>query len=166
MALLRNIVITLIISVCIVPLKTAACSCLYMGKFIDYTGGRGIIKARVKQYGAKLSHSETLYEHMTVEVMDVIDGKYKRNEIIFLGDPGNLCRAYVDSDRFPIGSKHLISISSSKHIQALGGCGESAVAINDGKVWGGEIVNGKYEKYSIELDEYLELLRVQRAKTQ
>jgi len=136
-----------------------ACSCVYAGKFIDYTSNSGVIRATIKQLGPKLSHGNTLYESMTVEVNEVVKGEYDKRDIIFLGDPGHLCRAYVNSERFKIGSEHLIAISSKKEIQPLGGCGESAVAINDGKISGRELIGNQYKRYSFDLHEYLEMLK-------
>ena len=138
---------------------TFACSCMYAGKFIEYTSNGGIVRANVKELGSKLSHGDTLYESMTVEVSEVIKGQYNKKEITFLGDPGHLCRAYVDSERFKIGSEHLISISNNDPIQPLGGCGESAVVIKDGKVQGVEIIDKRYESYSIDLKDYLKMLK-------
>ena len=139
-----------------------ACSCLYAGKFSDYVAGdKGVVRATNMKYGPKLSHGGTLYESMFVEVTDVIKGEYNSKELTLLGDPGHLCRDYVNSMRFKIGSEHLISISSEEAIQPLGGCGESSVVIKDGKVEGVERKDNKNNKYSIDLNDLIKLLKDQ-----
>lgn len=138
-----------------------ACSCAYIGSFINYTKNGGVVRATIKEFGLKLSNGSTFYESMTVEVSQVIKGEYSEREITFLGDRGFNCRAYVDSERFKIGSEHLISLSNNDPIQPLGGCGESAVLIKDGKVHGEELINNKFESYSITLQDYFEMLNAQ-----
>lgn len=134
---------------------------MYAGKFSEYTSHEdiGIVRAKVKSYGSQLSFGSTLYESMAVEALEVIKGKYSHRDLYLLGDPGNLCRDYVDSKRFPIGSEHLISISNEKLVQPLGGCGESSVIIQDGRVNGVVMENDKYIQYSTDLDDFLEEIK-------
>ncbi len=145
-----------------IPSPSFACSCDYVGKFSEYTlGDKGIVRATVKEYGPKLPHGETLYESMTVEITDVIKGKYNNKKLTLLGDPGHLCRDYVDSTRFKVGTEHLISISSEKTTQPLGGCGESSVAIKDDQIVGVEWKDNKRNNYSMNLREFVKLLTEQ-----
>jgi hypothetical protein len=151
-------IMLLIIALCF-PGISIACSCAYMGKFIEYTsGGNGVIHARIISYGSRLPHGNTLYESMVVEVIEVIKGKYTGQEIIFLGDPGHLCRAYVDSEKFAVGSEHFISIGSEELIQPLGGCGESSVIIKGDLIEGIEITDSGYVPYTLKIRELVELL--------
>ncbi len=137
-----------------------ACSCAYMGKFIEYTsGGNGVIHARIISYGPGLTHGNTLYENMVVEVIEVIKGKYTGQKLIFLGDPGHLCRAYIDSEKFAVGSEHFISISSEESIQALGGCGESSVIIKGDFIEGIELIDNSYEPYILKVHDLVKLLK-------
>jgi len=141
--------------------SSLACQCMYAGKFSEYTSHEdiGIVRAKVMSYGAQLSFGSTLYESMAVEVLEVIKGKYSHRDLYLLGDPGNLCRDYVDSKRFSIGSEHFISIANQKLVQPLGGCGESSVIIQDGRVNGIVIENEKYIQYSADLDEFIEEIK-------
>jgi hypothetical protein len=133
-----------------------------VGKFSEYTsGGNGVIRARVKSYGPRLPHGNTLYESMVVEVTEVTKGKYTGQELTFLGDPGHLCRAYIDSEKFEVGSEHFISISNEESIQALGGCGESSVIIKGDFIEGYEITDGGYEPYTLKVRDLLKLLKAQ-----
>ncbi len=136
-----------------------ACSCSYAGNFKQYTAGdSGVVRATVIEYGPRLSHGQTLYESMRIEVTEVVKGEYNNKHLTLLGDPGHLCRDYIDSKRFGIGSEHLISISSEDTTQPLGGCGESSVAIKDGQVVGVELKNNQLIDYSMSLEEYIKLL--------
>jgi len=84
-----------------------ACSCRYAGEFKEYTSKRGgVIRGKIISYGPKLSHGKTLYESMVVEIIDVIKGNYSKKSLTLLGDPGHLCRAYVNSERFAIGTEY------------------------------------------------------------
>lgn len=138
-----------------------ACSCMYQGEFKEYATKRdGIIRARINSYGSKLSHGETLYESMIVEVTDVIKGNYSNSSLIFLGDPGYLCRAYVNSEQFTIGSEHLFSIfSSEKDSQPLGGCGESSVVIKGDYVEGYKQTNDGCKSYRLKIADLIKFLQ-------
>jgi len=141
------------------PSLSMACSCAYAGKFIEYTsGGNGVIRAKIKGYGSRLSHGETLYESMIVEVTEVIKGNYTGRELTFLGDPGHLCRAYVNSERFEVGSEHFISIFNDKSTQPLGGCGESSVIIKGDMI---ELTNNGYRLYTLKVPDLIKLLNDQ-----
>jgi hypothetical protein len=134
-----------------------------MGKFSEYTSdGYGVIRARIKSYGPRLTHGTTLYESMLVEVNEVVKGKYTGQEIVFLGDPGHLCRAYIDSEKFVVGSEHFISIASEESVQALGGCGESSVVIKGDFVEGVELTDSGFEAYTLKIRDLLKLLAAQQ----
>lgn len=155
-------IILLLIALCF-PGISMACSCVYVGEFIKYTsGGHGVIHARIKSYGPRLAHGNTLHESMTVEVVEVIRGNYTGEELVLLGDPGHLCRAYVDSGRFEVGSEHLISIAGEEAIQPLGGCGESSVIIKGDFVEGVELTDSGFEPYTLKIRDLLNLLAAQQ----
>mgnify|MGYP000544723601 CR=1 FL=1 len=138
-----------------------ACKCMYRGKFSKYTASTdmGIVRAKITSYGPKLPHGTTLHESMAVEVIAVIKGNYIHRELHLLGDPGNRCRDYVNSDRFQIGSEHFFAISGEKMVQPLGGCGESSVVINDNIIKGMFWENNKAVPYTIDLETFMESLK-------
>ncbi len=151
----------LFIALCL-PNLSMACSCAYAGKFIEYTsGGKGVIRAKVKGYGPRLSHGETLYESMMVEVTEVIKGNFTGRELTLLGDPGHLCRAYVNSERFEVGSEHFISLFNDKPTQPLGGCGESSVIIKGDLIVGRELTDNGYRLYTLKVPALIKLLKEQ-----
>lgn len=154
-------VVLLLISLCL-PGISMACSCAYAGKFVEYAlDGKGVVRAKIKNYGPRLSHGKTLYESMTVEVTQVVKGNYKAAELTLLGDPGHLCRAYVDSQRFEIGSEHFFAILDDDSRQALGGCGESSVIIKDDLVEGRELTDKGFKLYTLKVSELVEALKEQ-----
>ena len=136
-----------------------ACSCMSKGQFLEYAEqGAGVIHARVVRYGDKLSHGETLYDRMVVEVVAVITGGFELDSLILMGDPGHLCREYVDSRNFVIGNEYLIALHGNEPVQPFGGCGEAWLAVKDESVEGYAFVEGGYRKYSRPLAEVLEAL--------
>lgn len=160
----KSSIVLLIIVLCF-PNVLAACSCAYGGKFSKYTSGdNGVIRAKIKSYGPRLPHGKTLYESMVVEVTEVIKGEYTGQELTFLGDPGNLCRAYVNSEIFKVGSEHFIAIASEKSVQPLGGCGESSVMIKGDVIEGKELTNNGYKPYTLKTLDLVKLLKSQRDK--
>jgi hypothetical protein len=137
-----------------------ACSCPYAGKFIEYiSGGKGVIRATVKSYGPRLTHGDTLYESMVVEVTAVIKGQYSGQELTFLGDPGNLCRAYVNAEKFVVGSEHFFSIANEKSTQPLGGCGESSVIIKGDYIEGKELIENSYQPYTMKIVNLITIIK-------
>lgn len=138
-----------------------ACKCEYRGKFSEYTADKetSIVRAKITSYGPKLPHGDTLHESMSVEVLDVIKGKYIHQELYLLGDPGYMCRDYVNSTRFQIGSEHIFALFSEKMVQPLGGCGESSVAINEDKVKGMFWENNIVVPYTIDLETFIDSLK-------
>ena len=141
------------------PQLSHACSCAYMGKFIEYSEGHTIIRGEIKSYGPRLSHGEALHATMKVSIVEVITGSIPHTIIEFTGDPGHLCLTYVNSDRYPIGSEHLFTVHSQDKKQGLGGCGEVSVSIIDGKVKGFEFVDGERVAYSIDYDDFIKLVK-------
>ena len=157
---MRNIMISLSLGlICLFyPYIATACSCYDAGKFVDYVAGGKAIKGRVISYGDKLSHGETLYVSMHVEVIDVVKGEFKPKHVVFLGDPGDLCRDYVDSTRFKLGDEFLFAVYGDEKTLELGGCGESSISIKDGKVHGVDWVDYEPVAYEINYDEFIEIL--------
>jgi len=134
-----------------------------MGKFIEYASNRdGVVRAKVKSYGPRLSHGKTLYESMVVEIMEVVKGKYAQEELTFLGDPGNLCRGYVDSLKFKIGSEHFFSLTNKNVTQPLGGCGESSLPIKGDLIEGNELVGNTYKPYTMRVIDLIKSLKAKK----
>lgn len=103
-----------------------ACDCTSKGAFAEYASkSKGVIRARIASYGEQLSYGETLFENMSVDVVSVEKGSLSFKSIVLLGDPGNLCRDYVDSARFEIGKEFLIALHGDEAVQPFGGCGEA-----------------------------------------
>jgi hypothetical protein len=110
------------------------------GSFVEYADqSAGVIRAKVVSYGEQFSRGETLFDSMTVEVVAVVKGNLEFDSIVLLGDPGHLCREYVDSRNFEIGKEYLIALHGDEAVQPFGGCGEAWLEIRDdvalGRVW-------------------------------
>jgi len=136
-----------------------ACSCASKGAFLEYAKqSAGVIQARVVSFGDKLGHGETLHESMVVEVVSVVTGDLKFDSILLMGDPGHLCREYVDSRNFIIGRSYLIALHGDEAVQPFGGCGEAWVAVNGKSVEGHSYTEGEYKKYSLPMTEVLDVL--------
>ena len=137
-----------------------ACSCLYAGHFSEYSKEQTVIRGKVESYGAKLSHGKTLYETMTVSIEKLVRGSFQHPVIEFIGDPGNLCLTYVDSDTYSIGSEHLFTVFSKDEKQGLGGCGEVSVSIVGntikGRKWND--VEDDWIQYSEDYDKFIQTL--------
>ena len=140
-----------------------ACSCRYGGEFKEYASKRGgVIRAKITSYGPKLSHGKTLYESMVVEITDVIKGNYSVKSLTLLGDPGHLCRAYVNSERFAIGTEHFFSVNTQESsVQPLGGCGESSVVIKGEFVEGIKRTNDGYQSYTLKIPDLIKSIQSQ-----
>ena len=137
-----------------------ACSCAYRGDFVDYAkGSEGVIHAKIKRYGKKLSHGETLYSSMVVEVVAVITGGLEHDSITLLGDPGFLCRDYVDSQNFVIGAEFLIALHSTDARQSFGGCGEAWVVLDNDTIRGRSWATKGFRNYSLSLTELITQLQ-------
>jgi len=151
--------IFLIAVLVLISLQSAyACSCTYRGKFTEYAKGSVVIEAEIKSYGTKLGHGKTLHKTMKVSITEVIKGTFSHTSIEFQGDPGHLCLSYVDSEKYPIGSKHLFAVLNEQK-QGLGGCGEVSVSIVGGKVNGIEMVDGKWFQYSVDYDDFIKTVK-------
>jgi len=159
---LNSLTIIILLFGFFLPSVSMACSCTYGGKFSEYSSkSKGVIRAKIKSYGPRLPHGETLYESMVVEVIEVIKGKYKNHKLTLLGDPGFLCRDYVNAKRFGIESEHLFSLANEKTTQPLGGCGESSVVIKGNIIEGNELIEDVYKPYTMSVADFIELLKVQ-----
>ena len=138
---------------CFLPSTTFACSCVWGGKFSQIAKkSEVVVHARIKNFGSRLSHGETLHENMVVEVIDVIKGSYQGTSLKLLGDPGHLCRAYVDTSRFKIGDEHLFALRNEESTQPLVGCGESAILIEHDLAVGYELGESEFKQYTIPLE--------------
>ena len=139
--------------------EATACSCAWRGKFVDYAKhSEGVIRARIVGYGRKLSHGETLFDRMSVEIVAVLKGNLPFESIQLMGDPGHLCRDYVDSRTFVIGSEFLIALRSNEAVQPFGGCGEAWLKLDGGVVRGVDWASGEPREYSMPLDDLLNAL--------
>lgn len=140
--------------------SAAACSCMSKGSFVAYAQqSSGVIRARIVGYGDKLSHGDTLFESMTVDVVSVVKGNLRFDSIVLLGDPGFLCRDYVDSRNLVIGKEYLIALHTDAAEQPFGGCGEAWLSLDEGVATGHHWIDDKWQEYTIPLDELLDVLR-------
>ena len=139
--------------------EAIACSCMSRGAFVDYTKqSQGVIRAKIVAYGDKLLHGDTLYESMSVDVISVVKGALNFESIVLLGDPGHLCRDYVDSKRLVIGREYLIALHSDENVQPFGGCGEAWLRIDGDTAKGYKWVGDEYQEYAQPLSSLLEKL--------
>ena len=144
----------------VVSNQALACSCVYQGDFLDYANASaGVIHARVVKFGDKLSHGETLHASMVVKVVSVITGELEFETLVLMGDPGFLCRDYVDSRNFRIGEEYLIALHGIEAVQPFGGCGEAWVAVQGELVVGRSFTADGYRKYSLAMAEVLDGLK-------
>lgn len=136
--------------------EAMACSCAWRGNFVEYAQhSQAVVKARIASYGEQLSHGETLFDSMKIEVVSVLKGGVSFESIVLLGDPGFLCRDYVDSRRFVIGKEYVIALHEDSATQAFGGCGEAWLEIDGDLAVGTDWNNGEPRGYSMPLEELL-----------
>jgi len=161
---MRNklLAIVLGISFSLVSQVSEACDCLYWGKFADYVADGKAVRAQIMSYGERLPHSESVYDTMTVKVIEVVKGEFSPKTIIFWGDPGHLCRDYVDSKKFKIGSEFIFSISGDEENQVLGGCGESSVLMKNDKIYGEDWIDYKPVPYEMDYNNFLKVINAPR----
>lgn len=140
--------------------EAKACDCLSKGSFVEYAiQSEGIIRAKVVSFGEPLSHGETLFDSMSVEVIAVVKGSLQFESIVLMGDPGLLCREYVDTRNFVIGKEYLIALHGDESIQPFGGCGEAWVEVDDNVVEGRIWTDGVPQPYSLPLQDLLKSLK-------
>jgi hypothetical protein len=136
--------------------EATACSCMSKGNFVEYANqSEGVIRAKIVGYGNQLSHGNSLFESMSVEVIAVVKGNLQFESIVLLGDPGHLCRDYVDSRNFVIGEEYLIALHGDEAVQPFGGCGEAWLKIRDDVAVGYVWTDGEPQKYSVSLQDLL-----------
>jgi hypothetical protein len=121
-----------------IPLA-AACSCVYVGDFIEYAKQTGVIRAKVLRLGPNLAQDQAMYGDnrvfMDVQVIDVLKGDYKDVAMRLVGDNGAQCLSYVNGDYFRPGREFIIAFSGHEVEQHLLGCGESFVRVDGEKVY-------------------------------
>ena len=88
-----------------------ACSCDYGGPFLKMAP-RASLVALVKV--TKFLAFKTIYDHKTpmsmeVEIIDIYKGAENRKTVTVWGDPGNLCRPYLDT--FTEGQAYVIAFN-------------------------------------------------------
>jgi len=88
-----------------------------------------------------------------------VKGSLQLDSIVLMGDPGFLCRDYVDSRNFVIGKEYLIALHGDEAVQPFGGCGEAWLEIDDGVAKGREWTAGESKKYSLPLQDLLKSLK-------
>jgi len=124
--------------------------------FIEYADrSASVIHARVVRLGPRLPHGETLHESMRVQVVSVVKGNFDHDAAVLLGDPGFMCRDYVDSRVFVVGKEFLIALHSDAAEQPFGGCGEAWVTVNGDVVEGAAYTERGRARYSLPLNEVL-----------
>ena len=157
--MINRILTTLLILFVFCIGDAVACSCSSKGHFVDYASqSKRVIRARIVSYGERLSHGETLFESMSVDVVSVVKGSLSFKSIVLLGDSGHLCRDYVDSRHFEIGKEFLIALHGDEAIQPFGGCGEAWLEIDSGVAKGRDWVDGELREYALPLQDLLKTL--------
>lgn len=142
--------------------EATACSCASKGSFVEYAKqSEGVIRARIVSYGKKLSHGETLFDSMSVEIIAVLKGGLRFETIQLMGDPGHLCRDYVDSRIFVVGKEFLIALHGDEAVQPFGGCGEAWIELAGGVAKGVNWADGEPREYSMQLDDLLQALKAE-----
>ena len=137
-----------------------ACSCLYGGKFEEFSQTNPIIvRASISHYGNELRINTDYFENMVVKVSEVVKGELPHGDLVLQGDTGMSCSYYITVNRFPIGNEYLFSLTGSESVQMLPGCGESSVLINGAFVEGVELTDSGYDNYRIQLEEFIERIR-------
>ncbi|MFN3199026.1 MAG: hypothetical protein ACE366_11565 [Bradymonadia bacterium] len=125
-------------SALLVPLSAFACDCGYGGSFEELASkGDLAIRAKVLSYGPWKNevHGTTIYRTMDVQVLDVLKGESQRKRIRLMGDDGRLCRPYITTERFPIGSEMLFVLDQSRGFPIpISNCGEFWLQVKDGRV--------------------------------
>ena len=139
---------------------TFACSCAWRGAFEQYAGNSPVVvRAKLVSYGKKLAHGDTLYASMRIKIVETIRGDISHTAITLLGDPGFLCRDYVDSRRHIIGETYLMALHNTDNEQPFGGCGEAWLRIDGDTAHGLTLTEQGWEKYSVAVTELIARLQ-------
>lgn len=134
-----------------------ACTCAYLGAFESYSNTTPIVvRATILGFGEKLAISSDYYSSLVAEITEVYKGNFANARVTLLGDRGMDCRSYISLHQFEIGDEYLFSLTSGNPTQALGGCGESFVKIEENMIHGSGFVNGKWGAYSSTLADLLD----------
>ena len=157
--MINRILVVILLLVALSFNDAMACSCVSKGSFVEYARqSEGVIRAKIVRHGRKLSHGDTLYESMSVEVVAVLKGDLEFESIELLGDPGFLCRDFVDSRVFVVGKEFLIALHGDEAVQPFGGCGEAWLALAGDVARGSKWEDGELLKYTIKMDEVIRRL--------
>lgn len=141
----------------------AACSCEYMGDFLEYAKQTGVIRAKVLRLGPNLALGQDTHDdirvYMDVQVIDVLKGEYKDVAMRLAGDSGAQCLSYVNADYFRPGHEFIIAFSGHEVEQRLLGCGETFVRVKGEKVYGKRLVKGGFEAYEFDLTRFIQVIQ-------
>ena len=96
---------------------------------------------------------------MVVEVVSVVSGVLQHDSVVLMGDPGHLCREYVDSRNFGIGNEYLIALHGDEAVQPFGGCGEAWMAVDGELAIGHSFTDDGYRKYLLSIAEVIDKLK-------
>lgn len=138
-----------------------ACSCIWGGPFADVAAeSELVLKGKILGYGPVLDVNfespATVYESMTIQVTEVIHGKYKSKTLVVLGDRGIDCRPYITQSRFPKKSDILLALRTpKKDVVPLSSCGEYSIQLKREDAIGKKWIDLKQVSYTVPLEELL-----------
>ncbi|RZK11658.1 MAG: hypothetical protein EOO43_19205 [Flavobacterium sp.] len=126
---MKNIFVFIII--CTFATNSYACDCEYEGSFFKVFNHNSFV-ARVKVVkflSYKDIYGEQIPMSMRVDIIEIYKGTEQRRSVVVWGDPGNLCRPYLN--RFKKNQYYIISFSPAGKDEnekltdySIGNCGE------------------------------------------
>jgi hypothetical protein len=125
---------------------------------------QAVIRAKVLNYqwNGKAKGLEQYPPAMALEVQEMLKGKVKPGKLTVWGGNGLSCNPYVSN--FPIGTEWIFALSNDRYNHEGGlsvtACGESALAVKGGTVFGGITVDtSKVKPRSLSLRNFRTLLK-------
>jgi hypothetical protein len=124
--------------------RTFACDCDWAGNFLEMAINSEVVAlVKVKNYNNffQFTGGVTSDEHQqplsaTFEIIELLRGNEQRTEIEIFGDPGNLCRPYINY--LKVGNYYLVALNKSEGIDHGNGIVETPndyILWNCGEYW-------------------------------